>query len=110
MANFPSRPVLIVDDEEHILTGFSAELKYNGIKNIITGLEGGMYVTSTGLEKGNDERIRQGWEMLERNELTRQLENVRIRTALECFEYFEDLPDDWVCPQCEASKDEFQRA
>ncbi|MCP4117337.1 MAG: sigma-54-dependent Fis family transcriptional regulator [Desulfobacteraceae bacterium] len=36
MANFPSRPVLIVDDEEHILTGFSAELKYNGIKNIIT--------------------------------------------------------------------------
>lgn len=36
MANFPSRPVLIVDDEEHILTGFSAELKYNGIKNIMT--------------------------------------------------------------------------
>ncbi len=36
MANFPSRPVLIVDDEEHILTGFSAELKYNGIRNIIT--------------------------------------------------------------------------
>jgi DNA-binding NtrC family response regulator len=36
LANFPSIPVLIVDDEEHILTGFSAELKYNGIKNIIT--------------------------------------------------------------------------
>ncbi|WP_049770430.1 sigma-54-dependent transcriptional regulator [Desulforapulum autotrophicum] len=28
--------VLIVDDEAHILTGFSTELKYNGIKNIIT--------------------------------------------------------------------------
>ncbi|MEA1969687.1 MAG: sigma-54 dependent transcriptional regulator [Thermodesulfobacteriota bacterium] len=36
MAKYPSDPVLIVDDEEHILTGFSAELKYNGIKNIIT--------------------------------------------------------------------------
>ena len=36
MATFPARPVLIVDDEEHILTGFSAELKYKGIKNIMT--------------------------------------------------------------------------
>ena len=31
-----TKSVLIVDDEAHILTGFSAELKYNGIKNIIT--------------------------------------------------------------------------
>jgi len=36
LATFPSKPVLIVDDEENILVGFSAELKYNGIKNIIT--------------------------------------------------------------------------
>ncbi|MFO7883827.1 MAG: sigma-54 dependent transcriptional regulator [Desulfobacteraceae bacterium] len=35
MADYPENPVLIVDDEEHILTGFSAELKYNGIKNIV---------------------------------------------------------------------------
>ncbi len=34
------------------------------------------------------------WEMLERNELMEELEQARIRTALECFEYFEDLPDD----------------
>jgi PAS domain S-box-containing protein len=39
----------------------------HGIKNILTGLEGGMYVTSTGLKKKNDDRIRQGWGMLERN-------------------------------------------
>jgi PAS domain S-box-containing protein len=39
----------------------------HGIKNILTGLEGGMYVTSTGLKKGDDARVRQGWEMLERN-------------------------------------------
>lgn len=39
----------------------------HGIKNILTGLEGGMYVTSTGLAKGDERRVRQGWEMLERN-------------------------------------------
>jgi AcrR family transcriptional regulator len=33
------------------------------------------------------------WEMLERNELTRQLENIRIRTALEFFELLENVPD-----------------
>ena len=39
----------------------------HGIKNILSGIEGGMYVTSSGLRKGNDERVRQGWGMLERN-------------------------------------------
>jgi signal transduction histidine kinase len=39
----------------------------HGIKNILTGLEGGMYVTSTGLNRSDPQRTRQGWEMLERN-------------------------------------------
>ncbi len=39
----------------------------HGIKNILTGLEGGMYVTSSGLKRGDQARVRQGWEMLERN-------------------------------------------
>jgi len=39
----------------------------HGIKNILTGLEGGMYVVNTGLKKGQKERIDKGWEMLERN-------------------------------------------
>jgi len=39
----------------------------HGIKNIMTGLEGGMYVTATGLKKGDHGRIERGWEMLERN-------------------------------------------
>ncbi len=34
------------------------------------------------------------WELLERNELTKQLEDVRIRTILEYFEYFNQIPDD----------------
>jgi len=39
----------------------------HGIKNIMTGLEGGMYVTSTGLKKGDHQRVQRGWDMLERN-------------------------------------------
>jgi PAS domain S-box-containing protein len=39
----------------------------HGIKNILTGLEGGMYVTSSGLKKKDNQRISQGWEMLQRN-------------------------------------------
>jgi PAS domain S-box-containing protein len=39
----------------------------HGIKNILTGLEGGMYVTSTGLKRSDAQRTHQGWEMLERN-------------------------------------------
>jgi len=39
----------------------------HGIKNILTGLEGGMYVTSTGLAKRDEERVHKGWGMLERN-------------------------------------------
>jgi PAS domain S-box-containing protein len=39
----------------------------HGIKNILTGLEGGMYVASVGVQKGEEERVRKGWEMLERN-------------------------------------------
>lgn len=34
------------------------------------------------------------WELLERNELTRRLEDIRIKTILEYFEYLNDIPDD----------------
>ena len=39
----------------------------HGIKNVLMGLEGGMYVFKTGLEQGREERIAQGWEMVEEN-------------------------------------------
>ncbi len=39
----------------------------HGIKNIITGLEGGMYVMRSGMKRGRAERVDRGWEMLERN-------------------------------------------
>ncbi len=39
----------------------------HGIKNILTGLEGGMYVVNSGLQKGQQDRIDVGWDMLKRN-------------------------------------------
>lgn len=63
----------------------------HGIKNILTGLEGGMYVTSSGLNKGDQDRVRQGWEMLERNmgrisDLTRNLLAFSRGEAIDCRE------------------------
>jgi PAS domain S-box-containing protein len=37
----------------------------HGVKNILTGLDGGMYMARTGIQKGNMERMLTGWEMLE---------------------------------------------
>ncbi|MDA8139460.1 MAG: PAS domain S-box protein [Desulfobacteraceae bacterium] len=39
----------------------------HGVKNLITALEGGMYMLQTGLDKSNVGRVRKGMEMLERN-------------------------------------------
>ena len=37
------------------------------IKNILTGLDGGVFVVEEGLARGNDRQLRQGWEMVRRN-------------------------------------------
>jgi AcrR family transcriptional regulator len=34
------------------------------------------------------------WELLERNELSRELEDIRIKTILEYFEFLDEVPDD----------------
>ena len=39
----------------------------HGVKNLVTALEGGMYMLSSGMNKGKAERIAQGVEMLQRN-------------------------------------------
>ena len=39
----------------------------HGVKNVLMGLEGGMYVFRSGMEKSDSERIFQGWKMLEDN-------------------------------------------
>lgn len=37
----------------------------HGVKNLLMGIEGGMYVIRSGMQKGNADRILKGWEMLE---------------------------------------------
>jgi PAS domain S-box-containing protein len=39
----------------------------HSIKNILMGLEGGMYIVSLGLKKNDRDAIAEGWEILERN-------------------------------------------
>jgi len=39
----------------------------HGIKNILMGLEGGMYAVNTGIKLGDDERIARGWTTLQDN-------------------------------------------
>jgi len=39
----------------------------HGIKNVLMGLEGGIYVFNSGLETGDEERLSQGWDMVEGN-------------------------------------------
>lgn len=39
----------------------------HGVKNILTGLEGGLYFMRSGLDNGKDQRVREGFEMLSRN-------------------------------------------
>lgn len=39
----------------------------HGLKNVLMGLEGGMYVFNTGLNQGDEDRIAKGWNMLQGN-------------------------------------------
>jgi PAS domain S-box-containing protein len=39
----------------------------HGIKGLLTGLDGGMYLVNSGLSKNNTQRVEQGWEMVQRN-------------------------------------------
>jgi histidine kinase len=39
----------------------------HAVKNILSGLEGGVYMVDSGLKQGKDDRIRYGWDMVKRN-------------------------------------------
>ena len=39
----------------------------HGLKGLLNGLDGGVYLVNSGLEKGNDERINKGWSIVLRN-------------------------------------------
>lgn len=39
----------------------------HAVKNILSGLEGGVYVVDSGIRSGKEDRIRVGWEMVKKN-------------------------------------------
>ena len=39
----------------------------HGVKNLLMGLDGGMYIARSGIENGNLERLLEGWGILEEN-------------------------------------------
>ena len=39
----------------------------HGIKGLLNGLDGGIYLVNSGRKKGNEERVTKGWDMVQRN-------------------------------------------
>ncbi|MEW6744321.1 MAG: PAS domain-containing protein [Planctomycetota bacterium] len=56
-----------IDAERLAAVGQTVASLAHGIKNILTGLEGGMYFLKSGLKGGRQDRLEEGWGMLERN-------------------------------------------
>ena len=55
-------------EAEHMAAvGETVAVVAHGIKNILMGLEGGMYAVNTGIQRGDDDRIARGWATLEEN-------------------------------------------
>lgn len=72
----------------------------HGIKGLLTGLDGGMYMVNSGLQKNHPDRIRQGWKMVERNV-------ARIWTmVLDLLYYAKDREPNWEWTRAEAIAEE----
>lgn len=39
----------------------------HGVKNILNGFKGGRYLVDIGIDRGNQEKLKQGWDMIKRN-------------------------------------------
>ncbi len=66
----------------------------HGIKGLLTGLDGGIYLVNTGFAKDKPERVKKGWEMVQRNV-------DRIRAMVMDILYYakdRDLTVEEVCP------------
>jgi PAS domain S-box-containing protein len=56
-----------LENERLAAVGQTVAQLAHGIKNILTGLRGGMYAIKSGMKSGSEERTSKGWEMLDRN-------------------------------------------
>ena len=78
------------------LTGRAVAGTAHRVKNILMGLEGGIFIVSDGLEEDDREAIAEGWEMVERNV---QRVSAIVKDLLYCAKEREpDFKAD-VCPQ-----------
>jgi PAS domain S-box-containing protein len=57
----------LIQSERLAATGQSVASMAHAIKNIVTGLKGGMFVVNKGFELANQEYLESGWEMVQRN-------------------------------------------
>ncbi len=57
----------MIESERLAAVGQTVAGLAHSVKNILMGLDGGKYIVSLGLKKGDNQLIGQGWEMLERN-------------------------------------------
>jgi signal transduction histidine kinase len=65
------------------------------VKNILMGLEGGIFVVNTGLEANDQETIAEGWEMVERN--VQRVSSI-VKDLLYCAKDRSPEFRDGVCP------------
>ncbi|GBE30966.1 MAG TPA: PAS domain-containing sensor histidine kinase [Bacteroidetes bacterium] len=56
-----------LDNERLVAVGQTVAGLAHTIKNLLMGLEGGMYMVDSGLKKGDEARLERGWDMLQRN-------------------------------------------
>ncbi|MFH1438652.1 MAG: ATP-binding protein [Pseudomonadota bacterium] len=56
-----------IENERLAAVGQTVAGLSHGIKNVLMGLEGGIYVVNSGLNRGDDELVKKGWDMLENN-------------------------------------------
>ena len=78
------------------LTGRAVAGTAHRVKNILMGLEGGIFIVSDGLESDDREAIGEGWEMVERNV---QRVSAIVKDLLYCAKEREPEFEADVCPQ-----------
>ncbi|MDJ0766917.1 MAG: PAS domain-containing protein [Myxococcota bacterium] len=61
----------------------------HGIKGLLNGLDGGMYLVNSGMKKGDNKRLTQGWEMVQRN-----VERIRSQ-VLNILYYAKEREPNW---------------
>jgi PAS domain S-box-containing protein len=61
----------------------------HGLKGLLSSLDGGFYLVNTGLEKNNQDRVKKGWEIAQRN-----VERIRSM-VLDILYYAKDREPDW---------------